>query len=610
MGGRAFFRAPLYPLWLSVLYRVFGSDPGAARVVQMVLGAVTAALLAGAGCRWSGRGTGIAAGLLAAVYGPLVFFDGELLIPNLLLVLLAGVLFAASGRPTRWNAAAAGGLLGLAVTARPNALVLLPAVVFWILRTAGDGAVRRWRRAAVVCLLAVVPALGVTALNAAVEGTWVFVAGQGGVNFYAGNHARASGRGVEIPEFSDNLTWRRFVEQSEAVADSAAGRSLNSAEVSGWWFRRGLDWIGEDPGDALRLTARKLYYLVNAVELPSNRDLYFERAGILRGLLWKTGFFAFPWGLVFPLAGAGFALALRDPARRDGARALGLWFGLYAASLLPFFITARFRMGLVPPVLLLAGLVLAHPRRALRPGPAAVFAVLLVLGNTTLAGVRTENPAQELSRLGDVYLRQNRNPEALKVLERARELAPGDAVVAHLLGEAVMRAGRPADAIPLYMEVVNARPGDPQARFRLGTAYLEAGRYEDAANTFAVVVRLAPERADAWVNLGFAFEGRSMPGPAEEAYRKAAALAPTEAMPVLRLAGFLIDRDRFAEAADILGPASRRIPDSFRILYTLAIASGRIGRYGQARDALERALRLNPDDADARRLMDYLLTKP
>jgi tetratricopeptide (TPR) repeat protein len=609
MGGKAFFRAPLYPLWLSFLYRVFGADPATARVVQLVVGAVTAALLAGAGVRWGGRGAGLAAGLLAAVYGPLVFYDGELLIPNLLLALLAGMLFLASGRPSRMNAAGAGALLGLAVTARPNALALLPALVFWIWRKQEDG-VRRWRRAALVCLLAVAPALGITALNAAVEGTWVFVASQGGVNFYAGNHARASGRSVEIPEFSGNLTWRRFVAQSEAVAEEATGHPMNSAEVSAWWFRRGLDWIAVNPKEALALTARKLYFLVNADELPNNRDLYFERRGILRGLLFKTRFFAVPWGLVLPLAGAGFVLSLRDPGRRDGARALGLWLLLYGASLLPFFITARFRLGLVPPVLLLAGMALARPRRVLRPWPAVVFAVLFVVANSSLAGVRTENRAQELSRLGDVYLRQGRNAEALTALEEARKLLPRDAVVAHLLAEATMRAGRPADAIPLYVQVVNVRPGDPDARFHLGVARLEAGQLEEAGNVFRDVVRMAPEKVEAWINLGYVQEARGMPEAAEEAYRKGMAMAPAETMPVLRLAGLLIDQERFAEASEILEQASRRIPDSFQILYTLAISSGRIGRYGQARDALERALRLEPDDTQARRLMDYLLTKP
>jgi tetratricopeptide (TPR) repeat protein len=610
MGGKAFFRAPLYPLWLSGIYRVFGPDPLAARVVQMVLGAAAAALLAGAGIRWGGRAAGIAAGGLAAVYGPLVFFDGELLITNLLLALLAGTLYAASGGASLGAAAVSGGLLGLAVTARPNALALLPAVAYWVWRKHGDEGARRWRRVGMVCALAVTPALGVTAINAAVEGTWVFVAGQGGVNFYAGNHPRASGRSVEIPELSGILTWRQFVEESEAAAERGAGRELNSREVSGWWFRRGLDWIRSEPGAALSLTARKLYYLVNAAEIPNNRDLYFERPGILRALLFKTGFFAFPWGLVFPLAGAGLVLALRDPARRDGARALALWFALYALSLLPFFITARFRMGLLPPVLLLAGLALAHPRRAMGFRPAAVFAVLLVLVNTTLAGVRTENPALELSRLGDVYLRQNRNAEALPVLERARGMAPGDPVIAHLLAEACLRAGRAPDAIPLYLQVVDARPGDPDARFNLGVAYLHGQRFEDAANAFTTVVRMRPDHIAGWVNLGFAFEGRGMPEAAEEVYRKGVALGPAEALPVLRLAGLLIDQERFEEAAEILTPAGARITDSYELLYTLAIVNGRLERWGEARDALERALRLNPDDSQARRLMDWLATRP
>jgi 4-amino-4-deoxy-L-arabinose transferase-like glycosyltransferase len=101
--------------------------------VQAVVGSATAAALAGAGRRMFGGRAGLAAGLVAALYGTLVFFDGELLIPNLLLALLTWSLFLLTGRPRLRNGLAAAALLGLAAAARPNALVLLPVLLAaWI----------------------------------------------------------------------------------------------------------------------------------------------------------------------------------------------------------------------------------------------------------------------------------------------------------------------------------------------------------------------------------------------------------------------------------------------------------------------------------------------
>ena len=168
------------------------------------------------------------AGVLTALYGPLVFFDAELLIPNLLLALLSWCLFMLSGRIWSGSVALAGLLLGLAAIARPNALVLILPVMILVYRRGV------WRHVVVVLALAVVPAIVVTAANAVMERTLVVVASQGGVNFYAGNHSRASGRTVEIPELMNILSWRQFALDAREVAEADEGRGLDSREVSAW----------------------------------------------------------------------------------------------------------------------------------------------------------------------------------------------------------------------------------------------------------------------------------------------------------------------------------------------------------------------------------------
>ena len=491
MDGHAFFRAPLYPFWLSLVYRIFGHDLLAARMIQAVVGAGTAAAIAGSAHRFGGRRAGLAAGVLAALYGALVFFDGELLIPNLLLALMAWALFLLLGPPRLRNAVAAGALLGLAAAARPNALAVLPAAAIWVWwrgrgASAGDAArarteasekTRRGARtaAAWVAGLGLLPALILTGVNAAAEGTFVFVSSQGGVNFYAGNHGLASGRSVEIPELRNIVSWRQFVDQSRAVAEEAAGRPLDSREVSSWWLRRGLHWIGSHPAKALGLYARKAYYLVNAFEIPNNRDLYFDRVGPVRWLIWKSWPLVFPWGLVFPVAVVGWFAAWGDRRTRPGAALLTGWFVLYALSLLPFFITARFRLPLVIPVLVAAGYAAARWRSVFRGSALAAGLVALVVVNTNFFHVRLENPALETARMGDILLRSGQVAEGTALLEKAHRKTPNDVSITNLLADAYSRAGKLEDAARLYNDVLMARPDDPDVRFNLGVRLPPAG---------------------------------------------------------------------------------------------------------------------------------------
>ncbi len=626
MDGHAFFRAPLYPFWLSIVYRVFGHDLLAARMIQAVVGAGTAAAIAGSAHRLGGRRAGFAAGILAALYGVLVFFDGEFLIPNLLLALMAWALFLLLGPPRLRNAAAAGALLGLAAAARPNALAVLPAAAVWVwwrargastrgAARAGTEAPETTRRsartaAAWVAGLGLLPALILTGVNAAVEGTLVFVSSQGGVNFYAGNHGLASGRSVEIPELRNIVSWRQFVEQSREVAEKATGRTLDSREVSDWWLRRGLHWIGSHPAKALGLYARKAYYLVNAFEIPNNRDLYFDRAGPVRWLVWKTWPLVFPWGLVFPVAVVGWIAAWSERRTRPGAALLTGWFVLYALSLLPFFITARFRLPLVIPVLIAAGYAAARGRSAFRGPALAAGLVALVVVNTSFFHVRLENPALETARMGDILLRSGQVAEGTALLEGAHRKTPNDVSITNLLADAYSRAGRLEDAARLYNDVLMARPGDPDVRFNLGVAYLQLDRFDDAANQLQVAVRLRPSDAGAWVNLGIAYEAMGRDANAIEAYSRGVDLAPGDELPYLRLGMLYLKERDTGRAVETFRAGTDRNPNSFDLRYHLALSYVAAGQSERARAEVARALARKPGDPQALKLQRYLEAPP
>ena len=69
IGTDVFYQAPLYPYFLGVIYAVAGHDLLAVRVVQAVIGSLSAVLVAWAAARLFSTRAGIIAGAAAGVLG-------------------------------------------------------------------------------------------------------------------------------------------------------------------------------------------------------------------------------------------------------------------------------------------------------------------------------------------------------------------------------------------------------------------------------------------------------------------------------------------------------------------------------------------------------------
>src|SRR5512143_3136602 len=134
------FRAPLYPLFLAILYKIVGAGAVrflAARLAQVVLGAALAplAFLAGRGFFPQDERAARYAAWVVALYPLLIIFPLALATENLFFVLLLGSSLALV-RLERRRAAAdfllAGLLLGLTALTRSLILVAAALAVLWV----------------------------------------------------------------------------------------------------------------------------------------------------------------------------------------------------------------------------------------------------------------------------------------------------------------------------------------------------------------------------------------------------------------------------------------------------------------------------------------------
>ena len=606
----AFFRAPLYPWFLSRIYLAAGHDLFAVRVVQSLLGALSAAAIAASAfgaARSLDRNNLLRplwmAGLAAAAYGPFIYFEGELLIPSLLILLLSTAMAVAVCTRGPGGLVICAAILGLAVITRPNALVI-----------AAPLAVLAWQKTAVgrrgVTLLVMfgflsVPPVWVTTLNYRVEKDLVPVASQGGLNFYGGNNPSATGKSMQVPELEQSLNYEEFLARSREFADEGEGRHLSSAEASAWWMGRGMEWIRDNPSQTIRLYLKKVYCLVNGYEIPNNREIYVERPWTLKVLLWSSGILAFPFGLLLPAAVMGL-WAARRAKNRVSVHFLAWWAVVYGISLLPFFICSRFRMGLIPPLIVLAGLGAAAasslPKRAWLTG-----AAVLVIVNTGFLNVRASNPAHELSRKGALLLKAGRTDEGIQTLEAAVKSRGDQAYSWLMLGDAYYETGNYGKAAAALEEFVALRPSESRGRFTLGTVYLHLQEYKEAAVHLEAAAALNPGDISAWTNLGVAYENAARPMDAEKAYLEAVAFSDQALTPYVRLGELYLAQGRSQEAVEILERAKKASNDVFVVRFRLCQAYADQEQWTEALAEIEAALKLDSGNGDAQRVKAWLL---
>ncbi len=386
LRNSAFFRAPLYPHLLAGLFKLTGPNPLVARLVQILIGSLSCSLAYALATKLLGRRVGILTGVFCALYWVLAYFDGELLMPVLLvfLVLCAFLLaFLAVERASPVLSGLSGLAYGLYAIGRPNILAFIPLAVLWMAREARrEGGRRGLLMALLFAVLCALPPTAVTLRNRAVSGDWVVVASQGGVNFYIGNNPESDGMQAVVP--STRQTWWGGYENTIAMAEEAVGRSLGPSEVSGYWFGRALDYVRGNPGDWLRLTGRKALAHIGDVELPNNEP-YEAR----RGRYWTLRAVPLSFAPLFALFLVALPAMLRFgrlPARMREKRCglpqrmvrLILLFSLvYSLTVVAFFVTGRYRVPILPFVVTGAATALVMLWDALRSRQSLRVAVML-----------------------------------------------------------------------------------------------------------------------------------------------------------------------------------------------------------------------------------------
>jgi tetratricopeptide (TPR) repeat protein len=496
LGRELFFQPPLYPYLLALIYLIAGHSYSAVYLLQILFGLAGIYALYRAGRLLFGESFGLAAAGLAALYSVFIFYDVQILKESLAVGLASFLLWALAAARDKGRAAAwlgAGLLSGLIALLRENMLIALPVLALLVLRK-GDAWGRRLRNAAALvggCLLVLLP---VAVRNGIIGGAFLPTTFQGGVNFYIGNNPTANGwyqpivPGKQTPEYERREPIR--------VARQETGRPLTPVQSSRYWLGKGLRWARENPGAFIGLLAKKIGMFWEWYERPDTVDYYY-----VRSRSFVLGLPLVEFGAVSLLALAG--LWLRRRAWRTTSPAW-LFSLAWMASTVVFFLFSRYRVPVVPALLLFAAVPLVEFGRGLKTGftskrALAGTALLLVLAAPHLAGFQYRKDLTHYN-LGVVYLRLGRLDEAERNYRAALAANPKDFLSCVNLG--ILASGRKdfRAALDWYLKAAEIQPDSDGVQVDLGSIYGILGDLVKAREHLDRALALNPENVEALHN--------------------------------------------------------------------------------------------------------------
>jgi tetratricopeptide (TPR) repeat protein len=529
--GEPYWMGPLYPHYLALVYLFTGVDSPAPQIIQLLLSVLNIALVFLLARRLTSPAVALLAAALYAGYGPAVFYAGLLLMATLMttLLLLAAIqAVRCLEQPSSRRAFVLGALVVVTALARGNVLLLVPVLPLLFI---GLGLPRRQTlRLGLMALLgAAAVLLPITARNVLVGRDLVLLTSNGGMNLYLGQ--KAAYGGIFGPVDADQAV--QFDPSGEWTLEREFGRDLKPSEVSRIFTRRALQEIVAHPWPTVKLYLIKIYRFWNGYELPQLAAYdHWRRES------WVLQILAVPFTL---LAAAGLLGILLG--RGHLRRVLGLFVGTYFLSLLPFFITARYRLPIVPLLAVATASYLVTTGQALltrvdgrwRLGPkfregwrrvallgALLVALLpgwadfdrekalwaiqinqagrLVAGGDVpgaLAAVQAADAAYPdyagtFLKKGDIHRRAGEDAQALAAFQQAEKLAPRERVIPYNVGRTLHRLNELDEALAAFDRCIALDPAWPRGYFGKAMVQRDLGDLPAAIATMAQAVAAQP----------------------------------------------------------------------------------------------------------------------
>jgi tetratricopeptide (TPR) repeat protein len=214
--------------------------------------------------------------------------------------------------------------------------------------------------------------------------------------------------------------------------------------------------------------------------------------------------------------------------------------------------------------------------------------------------------AETQQRLGMVLQFEGRLSEAETCFRAALQRDPDYVEALIGLGQVEAIGGDVAQALKHFETAIEIDPHLPKAHFSLGRLLQSQGKTDEAVAEYFRALEFEPNNAEVILNVAAIQFAQNQPDQALSRLDRVVELAPENGEARALRGRTHLTLRHFSQAIDDLRAAVNRLPDRPDIHYQLALALEAGHKPADALRAVERAMRLAPDFADARGLSQRL----
>jgi tetratricopeptide (TPR) repeat protein len=475
---------PIYPAFLALQKFVLGSNPLVNKLIQSLMGSITAVLIAQSVARAWNRQTGLIAGYLLAVNWMLVVFDSEMYAESFSIFFMSLTLWLLIRYSDRFASIFASGFaFALSAGARANLFLLLPFIIGWLIwkdRTRGKLAMVSAGLFMVGTVVVIGPIVarnyyltGVPMLRA--QATW---------SLYSGISPEFDG--LHPPT---GILFKKYMNQP-----LQAGKHTE-AEIERYWGHKLLTIIKSDPSGVFLNILKRLLIFSNAREWSQEFDVYKYRS--------YSGILSLPWPgfwLIGPLGFLGFFLV--RPMSEKRCLIVG-WAVIGFLSIIFFKASDRYRLPSVVMLTIIAAVALWHIYLWAKTkegnkllASAAVLAFGCLISWPDWPRLEDRKTARHEFYIGVQYEKRGQFEKAIPFFEISMNDFQWDPDSPYRIGRIFFREGR-ADQAKIYlMEALAREPDFPKALNESARLFIYEGNMEDAEKQAQISLRLNPVEKD------------------------------------------------------------------------------------------------------------------
>jgi len=287
-------KTPLYPLFLSAIYSVFGHSYLAVRIIQSIIGSLSCVVVYFIGKKISDKNLGYVSAIICVFYPFFIYYTGYLLVETLFTFLLAVTIYCliiAMEKPIGMNFGLSGVLMGLSGLCKPTAFVFFPFAILGFLINLGTRKFSTYKNLAVFFFLFVLTLSPWIIRNYVVFHRIIPGATQLGATLLDGSLLFAAQH------------ERRMDEERQTNPVLLKGEELNEVKRNDYFTREAILFMRNNPRYMVNLALRKFLKFWRLY--PHTADIYqYEYSTTLLVLI-----SLFSYGLIVPFSIAGIVIS-------------------------------------------------------------------------------------------------------------------------------------------------------------------------------------------------------------------------------------------------------------------------------------------------------------